>query len=151
MRRSYVVEILFTLILFTVFVVGSFFILLTGANAYQKQITQNNSIEQLRLPLSYISTKLHQADGDLVAIQNIEGIDCLLIEEEIDGKLYVNMIYHRDGNLYESFSAKEIMSLDNGEKVCEINELKMAKHDNSYYFEVINDQGDSRNLEMVLR
>lgn len=151
MRRSYVVEILFTLILFTIFVVGSFFILLGGANAYQKQIVENSNIEQLRLPLSYISTKLHQADKDMVSIEEIDGVVCLLIEEEIDGKAYVDLIYHQDGVLYESFTAKDIIGLDNGEKICTIKDFMIKEQDGRFYFEAINEQGQSRSLSMVLR
>lgn len=151
MRRSYVVEILFTLILFTIFVVGSFFILLGGANAYQKQIEENNNLEQLRLPLSYISTKLHQADKDMVSIEEIDGVVCLLIEEEIDGKAYVDLIYHQDGSLYESFTAKDIIGLDNGEKICAIKDFMIKEQDGGFYFEAINEQGQRRSLSMTLR
>ena len=151
MRRSYVVEVLFTLILFTTFVVGSFFILLGGANAYQKQIVESNDLEQLRLPLSYISTKLHQANKDMVKIKDIDGVTCLLIEEVIDGNSYVDMFYHLDGGLYESFSAKDILSIENGEKVCDIKVLKMEQKDDTFYFEVSNDIGETKSLQMILR
>lgn len=152
MRRSYVVEILFTLVLFTLFVVGSFFILLSGANAYQKQVEEIQNIEELRLPLSYISTKLHQASKDNVSIEIVDGINCLLIEEVIDNKTYVDMFYYQDGYLYETFSALDILSIKNGERVCAISNLIMEdRGEDGLYFEVTNDDNITKSLNIVLR
>lgn len=152
MRRSYVVEILFTLVLFTLFVVGSFFILLSGANAYQKQVEEIQNVEELRLPLSYISTKLHQASKDNVSIEIVDGINCLLIEEVIDNKTYVDMFYYQDGYLYETFSALDILSIKNGERVCVISNLIMEdRGEDGLYFEVTNDDNITKSLNIVLR
>lgn len=152
MRRSYVVEILFTLVLFTLFVVGSFFILLSGANAYQKQVEEIQNVEELRLPLSYISTKLHQASKDNVSIEIVDGINCLLIEEVIDNKTYVDMFYYQDGYLYETFSALDILSIKNGERVCAISNLIMEdRGEDGLYFEVTNDDNITKSLNIVLR
>ena len=152
MRRSYVVEILFTLVLFTLFVVGSFFILLSGANAYQKQVEEIQNVEELRLPLSYISTKLHQASKDNVSIEIVDGINCLLIEEIIDNKTYVDMFYYQDGYLYETFSALDILSIKNGERVCAISNLIMEdRGEDGLYFEVTNDDNITKSLNIVLR
>ena len=152
MRRSYVVEILFTLVLFTLFVVGSFFILLSGANAYQKQVEEIQNVEELRLPLSYISTKLHQASKDNVSIEIVGGINCLLIEEVIDNKTYVDMFYYQDGYLYETFSALDILSIKNGERVCAISNLIMEdRGEDGLYFEVTNDDNITKSLNIVLR
>ena len=152
MRRSYVVEILFTLVLFTLFVVGSFFILLSGANAYQKQVEEIQNVEELRLPLSYISTKLHQANKDNVSIEIVDGINCLLIEEVIDNKTYVDMFYYQDGYLYETFSALDLLSIKNGERVCAISNLIMEdRGEDGLYFEVTNDDNITKSLNIVLR
>ena len=152
MRRSYVVEILFTLVLFTLFVVGSFFILLSGAKAYQKQVEEIQNVEELRLPLSYISTKLHQASKDNVSIEIVDGINCLLIEEVIDNKTYVDMFYYQDGYLYETFSALDILSIKNGERVCAISNLIMEdRGEDGLYFEVTNDDNITKSLNIVLR
>lgn len=152
MRRSYVVEILFTLVLFTLFVVGSFFILLSGANAYQKQVEEIQNVEELRLPLSYISTKLHQASKDNVSIEIVDGINCLLIKEVIDNKTYVDMFYYQDGYLYETFSALDILSIKNGERVCAISNLIMEdRGEDGLYFEVTNDDNITKSLNIVLR
>lgn len=151
MRRSYVVEVLFTLILFTIFVVGSFFILLGGANAYQAQIKDNEIVEEWRLPLSYFSTKLHQANKDNVSIEVVDGVNCLIIEEVIDNKSYVDMIYYLDGYLYESYVLKDIMSIDNGSRICNIANIDMSMNDNIVKIKIVDGNNDIRKLNISLR
>lgn len=151
MRRSYVVEILFTLILFTIFVVGSLFILLGGANAYQSQIVDNEVIEEWRLPLSYFSTKLHQADKNSVYVEEVDGINCLVIEEVVDNKIYVDMIYYRDGYLYECYTLKDIMSVENGSKICAVDNIDMSMENGFIAIEIVDGNNEVRELNISLR
>ena len=57
MKKNYVVEILFTLLLFMIFVIGSFLIVVYTANVYENMNRQNTEVNNVRLPLSYISKK----------------------------------------------------------------------------------------------
>ncbi len=128
MRRSYVVEVLFTLILFTVFVLGSFFILLFGADAYRSLVDRQNEEEQIRLSLAYLSTRVHSAPSkDAISLSEIEGTSCLLIREQIQQKTYVTAVFWKDGALMEAFSEESRLKLEQAVKIAEVNGLTMQE------------------------
>ena len=80
MKKNYVVEILFTLLLFMIFVIGSFLIVVYTANVYENMNRQNKEVNNVRLPLSYISKKYMQSyNDDSFYLTTIDGIDCIAI------------------------------------------------------------------------
>lgn len=135
MRRSYVVEVLFTLILFTIFVLGAFFILLFGADGYRTMVVNAQAQEQIRISLAYVSTKVHQApSAKAVDIETINGFTCLTIEEIIEEKSYTTVIYHRDGALWELFTASDRIQITDAEKIANIDRFNMEKVEENLVF-----------------
>ena len=145
MRRSYVVEVLFTLTLFTLFVAGSFLILLNGARGYHNIVDSHENMEEVRLPLAYLSTRMHQSGGTPV-LQNINGIDCLVFSEDIDGQEYDTVVFYAAGSLYETFAAADRIDFEFADKVLDVSDLSMKQDGNRFIFTATNKAGVSRTL-----
>ena len=74
---------------------------LKGYQAVQSEIEQNHI---KRTGLTYIATKLRQADADEVLIPDSQ---TLILLEEIGGQIYATSIFFEDGMLMESFGSYE--------------------------------------------
>lgn len=147
MRRSYVVEVLFTLILFTVFVLGSFFILLFGAQGYRTLVENQNHQEELRLTLSYLSTRVQQApSASAIAMEEIENIPCLMIEEQLEGVTYVTVIFYQDHSLWELFVRKDRMDLSMATAIASIEDLTMQESQGQLIFIATNQNQEQQTL-----
>lgn len=147
MRRSYVVEVLFTLILFTVFVLGSFFILLFGAQGYRTLVENQNHQEELRLTLSYLSTRVQQApSASAIAMEEIENIPCLMIEEQLEGVTYVTVIFYQDHSLWELFVRKDRMDLSMATAIASIENLTMQESQGQLIFIATNQNQEQQTL-----
>ena len=59
MKKDTWINIGFSLILFLMFVICSFFMLVFGARQYQKGIQVEQVREDTQIPLAYLSTKIH--------------------------------------------------------------------------------------------
>ena len=152
MKRSSIVEVIFIMILFTLFVGCAFFITLFEADSYQKIVEQNNTQNSDILPLSYLSMKLKQANNaDSVQLIHDDDIDYLLITEEIDDNPYYTYIYVYDNELYELFTSSSILDVMGGTPLMEVNNLQMQYQAGIYVFTVINELFQQETLEVVMR
>ena len=94
MKKNTWINIGFSLILFLMFVICSFFMLVFGARQYQKGIQVEQVREDTQIPLAYLSTKIHHASSsDAICLD--DGV--LKIQE--DG--YQTCIYEKNHALYE--------------------------------------------------
>jgi len=152
MKKSSTVEVIFIMILFTLFVGSAFFITLFEADSYQKIVEQNNSQNSKILPLSYLNMKLKQAtNGDSVQLIQDTDIDYLLITEEIDAKPYYTYIYVYEHELYELFTNNSILDITGGTPLMKVNELQMRYQAGIYEFTVTNELSQTETLEVVMR
>ena len=141
MRRSYMIEVIFNLLLIVLFVGCSFVILLLGASSYQRNTFANDRLEQLRLPLSYLTTKIHQSNGYAMEIMDIDHTEVLVIEEMIDQQSFCTAIYCYQGQLMELFAKKDQLDLTLGTPISALSSLDITLTDNSVNFDVcVNDQ-----------
>ncbi|MEG0240685.1 DUF4860 domain-containing protein [Anaerorhabdus sp.] len=120
MKKSKVVEILWSLTLLTCVVVSCFYLLLLGGKCYQTVIANTNQAEDERLPISFIATSLRQSNKDQVSIETIEETDCLVIEFDD----YVKYIYAYDGQLREMIALPNTtFKLSSGEIISRVSTL----------------------------
>ncbi len=147
MRMSYIVELLFSLLIFTVFVLGSFFILLFGANAYQSMVDSQLLQDENQMAIAYISTKIQQApSSEAIELIDIDDVNCLVVEEVIDDVSYSSLVYYRDGALWELFTPTDRIDIEHATKVLEVTQVQMSKQNKGYYFEVMNAEGQIQEL-----
>ena len=97
-----VLDLLFILILLFTFAVSALVIVMIGANVYKSVVDDMQSNYALRIPLSYISSKIKQHDqAEAVHLVLKEGTPVLVLDSTIDEVAYENWIYAYDHQLYE--------------------------------------------------
>lgn len=146
MKKYQVIEVCFTLMLFTLFVVGGFFILLYGSSSYQTMIEKHDLEEQQRLPLAYISTKIHHNKDGNMDIEVIEDVECFVIYETFHDKEYKSIFFYKDGNCYELFALSDEVHLKSAKQLFEVPELTMNKEENGFRFTSRNINNETQTL-----
>lgn len=101
--KSHVAEVIFPLVLFGVFAVMSLFLVLIGSDVYTKIVSNTKDNARIRTSVSYLANKLRTYDSEEynVYVENISGIDVLVLEEEVAGNYYQNLVYYYEGSLRE--------------------------------------------------
>lgn len=106
------------------FAFSAFVLTFLGSASY-KNIKKNfDAVNNETVIVSYLSTKLRQANVQgALAIERTEEGDCLVIEEINDmGKTYETTIFCKDGGLYEDYHEKE-SAFDGGNTAMKITAL----------------------------
>lgn len=130
MKKNTWINIGFSLILFLMFVICSFFMLVFGARQYQKGIQVEQVREDTQIPLAYLSTKIHHASSsDAICLD--DGV--LKIQE--DG--YQTCIYEKNHALYEIvLKDGSDMSVGEGMKLYDLDSYAISFADKIYTIEI---------------
>ena len=103
MQRSRT-DTVFVLLIFCVFATSVFLVLMLGASTYQNMSEISGQGQNERVLLSYIRTKIRNADsGGRIYISSHHGIPALSIGEVLDDRYFVTLIYLYDGWVRELF------------------------------------------------
>lgn len=105
MRRAHIVDVVFTLVLFCVFVASVLMVLLSGAGVYKGVVeTMEKSYEE-RTCLQYIEAKLRHYSGEgNIALADFGGCNALMLSQVIDETTYNTYIYYYNGVIKELFA-----------------------------------------------
>lgn len=152
-RRKGNITGLAALLLFGVFAVCVVLVLLTGANAYHRLTERDQSAYSHRTVAQYLTTRVRQADrAGQIAVGQFGGEDALLLEEEIDGILFVTRIYYYDGAIRELFSfADETFEPRDGEEILPAQGLELKQDGQWLTASVVNEDGTVQDLTLYLR
>ena len=97
----------YTLLLFGVFALCILAVLLTGADAYKRLSGRDQVSYDERTAGQYLTTRVRQADRlGGVEVASFQGVDTLILTEEIEGEAYETRVYCYDGYLREMFCVK---------------------------------------------
>ncbi|MEL7609929.1 MAG: DUF4860 domain-containing protein [Bacillota bacterium] len=97
------------LALFLIFALFALFFALFGGRVYKAISSDMQANYELRASLSYVAGKLHGADAQGGCfVENIGGVDAIVLKHEYYGSEYRTYIYYFDGMLRELFVSKEI-------------------------------------------
>lgn len=148
MKKSSISEIIFSMMLFLMFVIGGFLMVSYAGNIYKHIIDEGNNREAIQIPLSYLSEKLHQAkSNEYVKIDTLDGVNVLII----DNDAYYTCIYSDDNYLKElNINSIDDFNKDNGTSIYEVEELSMNYTNNLYEFNIVNN-GVSDSITLRLR
>lgn len=149
MKRSienkHIVDTLFVLTLFAVFVICSLLIIAFGANIYQN--TTNNLEEHFNITTStaYINEKLHQCDAsDAIDIIQFGDSDAFRIHSIIDDTEYYTYIYLHDNYLKELYTkADNDLGPEAGKNLLPVNRFNISEQSPGLYSYLITDSHDS--------
>ena len=108
MQKHSRIDTLFVLIILCVFAVSALASLAFGGSVYKNAIEQSHERYDERTSFFYIWTKVKNADEyGRVYVDQLDGVDTLILEEELFGGVYLTYIYHHDGWLKEIFGDAE--------------------------------------------
>lgn len=141
------IHVLFSLSLFLLFVIGSFFIVTYEIKGYQMINDVASQEDDLIVPLAYLNTKLKANDSSQsVQIVEVEDVQCL----QITTNKTITYIYLQDGYLKELYLSNDYMpGLNEGNKLFAIDGLEM-KEDNQLFEFVVSKNKQSKSISIYL-
>lgn len=139
--RSHVIDLIFPLAVLFVFAASSLVVLLLSAHIYTKQTTQAEANYRTGTPLSYIEEKVRQDDvAGGIAIETLDGTDCLALRSSVDGTDYTTYLYVADGWLKELFVRDDAdVSLNAGKNIIEASAFSVSELQDGLYRITITD------------
>lgn len=107
-RLRHVIDFLFAVALFGVFLISSVMVIAAGTGAYRNITAKSQEDYTLRTSLSYVCEKLRQADSEgALTVGTVGGSTALILEQEYSKASYVTYIYEYNGSLCELFTSSE--------------------------------------------
>lgn len=101
-------NLLFTMLLFLVFVLCALFTVLFGGRVYENIGVRMEENYSGSVALHYVANKVRQGDrAGLVRVVEIEGTPVLELAQEINDARYVTWIYYREGAIRELFTRED--------------------------------------------
>ena len=98
-------NLLFTMLLFLVFVLSALFTVLIGGKVYENINSRIEENYSGQVVLNYVANTVRQNDkADSIVVRDIEDTAVLELSQEINGISYVTWIYCMDGAVRELFT-----------------------------------------------
>lgn len=146
-------DTLLVLLLFGVFAVCVLLVLLTGADTYQRLSQRDQKGYDERTASQYLATRVRQADQlGGVEVASFEGIDTLILKEEIEGDVYETRVYCYDGYLRELFTAADgDFFPEDGEKILAAGDLTLSHDGRILTIDLLDGNGQLRQITLYLR
>lgn len=115
------------LLMYVAFFFCGIFLIVISLQVYENIVIANEENFELRTSLSYVATKIRQADTvGQTFMEEKDGVNVLVLGEEIEGEIYQTYIYYMDGYLYELYGEEDMeYELDYGMEVMEIQDFSM--------------------------
>lgn len=108
----------FMLLLITLYVAGTGFIVLYGATFYRDMVTRSNQSLQVRTALSYFNNRLKQNDAK--GIIELRKSENLLVFKQGDSFI---LVYESNGFLVEQNSASDQIMVGASQKIAQVSDL----------------------------
>lgn len=154
-RKSFLVNFICAIGILGTFATVSLVLAYVGVGVYKNIVAENAQNYKLRTSLSYVATKVRQLDADnKIYIEKREGIDVLVMEQEIENEPYETLIYFYQGHIYEVFHEKGqgLYLPDGGCEILEIDQFTMEQREsNLLYFNAKEVDGQEESITLNLR
>lgn len=128
-KKGNAVSVLFTMLLFLVFVLCALFTVLIGSRVYENIIVRSDANYTGNTALSYIANKVRQGDrAGMVNVVDVDGTQVLEMKQEIGDSEYVTWIYWDNGSIRELFTdTSSGLGLGDGLEILECQGLKLLR------------------------
>lgn len=147
-------ESVFVFLIYAVFAFMALMIVSIGAGVYGNLRDNVNNNYDIRTSLSFVATKIRQADteGAVYVKPYVDG-NALIIEEIIDNTKYETWLYHYNGTLCELFMESGItFTPESGDTILEIEKFDInSKEDGKILLSAENKKGAYGQLTLALR
>ena len=128
--NRHVIDILFVIALFGIFVLSATFLISIGAGIYSKTMLNMTANFNSRTAVAYIIEKVRQSDTDGgISLGQFDGHDAIVITNTAGGREYTTYIYEYDGRLKELMVRSDVeLTPESGQDILEVSgfSLKMA-------------------------
>lgn len=134
-RESKSAGIVVGLLITLVFAAAMLFVLITGARFYQNIATVMDEQFKERTCLSYIVANVrHHDETGSVSIENLNGVDALVMRETADDQVNDTMIYFYNGYVYELYAPKgSQFDLGDGFQLIKMDDLSFKELTSTLY------------------
>lgn len=144
-RDKSIVDALFLLMVFGIFLVCALFVVLFGAKIYKNTVKQSSDSFFERTCYTYITEKIRQNDNSSgVEISDNKGSSVIMLTKNYNGNDYVTYIFLDNGYLKEYTASKESTFNPNaGTEIIALNTFEAKKcNKNLYEFHLSDDNGN---------
>ena len=150
-KKGNAVSVLFTMLLFLVFVLCALFTVLIGSRVYENINVRSDANYTGSTALSYIANKVRQGDrAGMVNVVDVDGTQVLEMKQEIGESEHVTWIYWDHGSIRELFTdTSSGLGLADGLEILECRGLKLSREGRLLHIETVGEGGGS--LELSLR
>lgn len=151
MRQKHSIDFLFSLSLFAVFVIGSFFILLLQTNGYRSMIQQEEALENTHTPLAYVVSKIRTMDEkNAIDTVRVHGQTALLLKDASAGTF--TYIYEDNNELKELHIIDTIEpDFSTGISLFKATSFHVTKNGSKVTLHLQNENKDMQNVTITLR
>lgn len=150
-KKAHSVDVLFMLVLFSVFAVMSVLLILIGSNVYGKIIETQEINGNNRMVLSYITNKIRACQSDNgIFIEEKDGTEVLVITTGTEEDLYETLIFEEDGRLKEAtIEAGDDYNLGFGDILTELSDFSVEYDNTTGIIKItIETQGESSSVSV---
>ena len=141
------------LVLFGVFAVCILAVLLTSADAYRRLAERDEQSYDHRVATQYLATRVRQGDeAGRVFVETFDGVDALVLQEEIDGEVYETRVYCYEGYLRELFAGEgEAFAAGDGEQILKAESMALSLENQVITAEITDSDGQVQTMTLYLR
>ena len=152
-QNGQTMNLLFTMLLFLVFVLCALFTVLIGGKVYENINSRIEENYSGQVVLIYVANKVRQGDrADSVTVREIEGVPVLELSQQINGSSYITWIYYRDGAVCELFSdPADGLGLEDGLKILECEGFDVGQSEDKRIIHIATEGEGSGSLSLALR
>ncbi len=101
--KGNIANILFVLVMFSVYTICALFLSVIGANVYENNATDSEESYNNRTSILYLTEKIRQNDNsDGISVREYNGTQILVLHKTYDEDKYESLIYVEDGFLCET-------------------------------------------------
>lgn len=127
-RKAHSIDIIFMLVLFSIFAIMSVLLILIGSNVYGKITTSQEISGNNRNMLAYITNKVRTCQVENgVFVEEKDGTQVLVILSSHGEETYETLIYEHNGKLKEAtIMAGDEYNLDFGDVLAEVADFEIS-------------------------
>lgn len=149
--RRHSIDILFSLLLFGMFVLFILLLLVFSARTYKSSVKGLGENNNLHTAAVYLTTKFRQHDtNNSVRLADFQGSPALCLSDTIDGEEYVTYIYLQNKELKELFTVQgSAATAEMGMPVAELADFDITKTQEGFY-QIIMESLDGAHSRLLL-
>lgn len=152
-RDKSIIDVLFLLILFGVFLVCALFIVLFGAKIYGNTVNNSNQSFNSRTSLAYITEKIRQHDNSSgIEITGSGKEATVKLSQNVDGRIIVTYLYCYDNKLMEyTTNEGNVLNKQYGTYIMDLSDFNVNKcGDRLYSFSLADMEGNNTDFFVSL-